>query len=143
MILEEKEIKFDAILRRILTNDQQLSTAHPGYLQGFINFLQDQELSAELENSLTGFQKIVKIWNNNIGRASKKGVIEYLQSCKSLTGSLFETYFGSKTLESIKTFLIAYKEMDITEEDCSRYVEKILTSTSYTTAPTATGLCRS
>nr|QOD39553.1 NS2 [uncultured densovirus] len=137
---EEMKIKFAAVLRRILQNQLPLSETHPGYLLGFLNLLQSEDnLPAEVENSLYGFQKVVKIWNNGIGKASKKGVIEYLESCKTLTASLFETYFGLKALESFKTLLIAYNEMDITEEDCSRYVEKILTSTSSTTAHSVTG----
>jgi hypothetical protein len=129
-------INFAAVLRRILQNKLPLSETHPGYLLGFLNLLESEEnLPAELENSLYGFQRVVKIWNNNTGKASKKGVIEYLESCKTLTAGLFETSFGLKALESIKTFLIAYNEMDITDEDCSRYVEKIHTSMSSTTAP--------
>jgi hypothetical protein len=139
-IILEKEIKFATILRRILQSNLPLSETHPGYLLGFINMLQAEEkLPAELENSLHGFQKAAKTWNYGIGKASKKGVIEYLESCKSLMGNLFETYFDSKTLESVKTFLNAYAEMNITEEDCSRYVEKTLTSTLSTTATSATG----
>nr|QOD39533.1 NS2 [uncultured densovirus] len=136
---EDVKIKFAAVLRRILQNQLPLSETHPGYLLGFLNLLESEEnLPAELENSLYGFQKAAKIWNNSIGKASKKGVIEYLESCKTLTGNLFAISFGLKALESIKTFLIAYGEMDITEEDCSRYVEKTLTSTLSTTAHSAT-----
>lgn len=136
----EQRIKFAAALRRILQHQLPLSETHPGYLLGFINMLQTEDnLPAELENSLHGFQKAAKTWNFGIGKALKKGVIEYLESCKSLMGNLFETSFGLKTLESLKTFLNAYKEMDITEEDCSRYVEKTLTSMSSMTATTATG----
>ena len=136
---EEKiKITFATILWKILQNQLPLSETHPGYLLGFVNLLESEEnLHPEIENSLYGFQKVAKIWNNNIGKASKKGVIEYLESCKTLTGNLFATSFDSKAMESIKTFLIAYNEMDITKEDCSRYVEKILTSTSSMTAHSA------
>ena len=134
------KISFAAVLRRILQNLLPLSQTHPGYLLGFLNMLQaEPNLPAELENSLHGFQKAAQIWNNGIGKASKKGVIEYLESCKTLMGSWFAMSFDSKTLESVKTFLNAYNEMDITEEDCCRYVEKTLTSMSSTTATSATG----
>lgn len=133
-------ITFAAILNRILQNKLHLSDTHPGYLMGFLTLLQEEDnLPEEIENSLRGFQKAAKIWNNAIGKASKKGVIEYLESCKGLMGSWFAMSFDSKTLESMKTFLDAYAEMDITEEDCSRYVEKTHTSMSSTTATSATG----
>nr|QOD39529.1 NS2 [uncultured densovirus] len=141
LILEEdKTIAFATILHKILQSNIPLSETHPGYLLGFVNMLEAEEnLPSELENSLRGFQKAAKTWSYNIGKASKKGVIEYLESCKGLMGNLFEMSFGSKTLESVKTFLIAYKEMDVSEEDCSRYVEKIHTSMSSMTASSATG----
>nr|QOD39465.1 NS2 [uncultured densovirus] len=139
-VVQQQRIMFAAILRRILQNQLPLSETHPGYLLGFINMLQTEDnLPTELENSLYGFQKAVRIWNNSTGKASKKGVIEYLESCKTLTGNLFAMSFDSRTLESVKTFLNAYNEMVITEEDCSRYVEKILTSTLSMTATSATG----
>ncbi|QHG62570.1 NS2 [uncultured densovirus] len=137
---EEKKIAFATILHKILQSQLPLSETHPGYLLGFVNMLEAEEnLPSELENSLRGFQKAAKTWSFNTGKASKKGVIEYLESCKGLMGNLFEMSFGSKMLESVKTFLSAYKEMDITEEDCSRYVEKIHTSMSSMTASSATG----
>nr|QOD39499.1 NS2 [uncultured densovirus] len=141
LILEEdKTIAFATILHKILQSNIPLSETHPGYLLGFVNMLEAEEnLPSDLENSLRGFQKAAKTWSYNIGKASKKGVIEYLESCKALMGNLFEMSFGSKTLESVKTFLIAYKEMDVSEEDCSRYVEKIHTSTSSMIASSATG----
>ncbi len=141
LILEEdKTIAFATILHKILQSNIPLSETHPGYLLGFVNMLEAEEnLPSDLENSLRGFQKAAKTWSYNIGKASKKGVIEYLESCKGLMGNLFEMSFGSKTLESVKTFLIAYKEMDVSEEDCSRYVEKIHTSMSSMTASSATG----
>lgn len=137
---EEKTIAFATILHKILQSNIPLSETHPGYLLGFVNMLEAEEnLPSELENSLRGFQKAAKTWSYNIGKASKKGVIEYLENCKGLMGNSFEMSFGSKTLESVKTFLIAYKEMDVSEEDCSRYVEKIHTSMSSMTASSATG----
>lgn len=133
------QITFAAVLRRIIQNHLPLSQQHPGYLLGFIMMLQAEDnLPTELENSLHGFQKAAQIWNNGIGKASKKGVIEYLESCKSLMGNWFAMSFDVTTLESVKTFLGAYNGMDITEEDCSRFVEKTLTSTSSTTATSAT-----
>lgn len=139
-LVEETKISFAAILRRILQNQLPLSETHPGYLLGFVNMLQAEDsLPPELENSLHGFQKAAKTWNYGIGKASKKGVIEYLENCKTLMGNSFAMCFGSKTLENVKTFLGQYSEMDITEEDCSRYVEKTLTSTLSTTASSATG----
>nr|QOD39557.1 NS2 [uncultured densovirus] len=143
-VSEEEErvegVSFSALLNRILQNNPPLSETSPGYLLGFVNMLQTEEhLPAKIENCLHGLLKAAKTWNNNIGKASKKGVIEYLESCKTLMGNLFETSFDLKTLESFKTFLTAYNEMDITEEDCCRYVEKIATSTSCTTATSATG----
>nr|QOD39607.1 NS2 [uncultured densovirus] len=140
VVSEEKTIKFATILHKILQSQLPLSEDHPGYLLGFVNMLEAEDnLLPELENSLRGFQKVAKTWSFNIGKASKRGVIEYLESCKGLMGNLFETYYDLKTLESVKTFLNAYREMEITEEDCSRYVEKIHTSMSSTTAFTATG----
>nr|QOD39449.1 NS2 [uncultured densovirus] len=134
----KKEISFETLLNKILISQEPLSATEPGYLLGFVQMLEAEDhLPAEIENSLRGLTKVGKIWSCNTSKASKKGVIEYLQSCKGLTGNLFETYFASKTLESIKTFLIAYKEMEITEEDCFRYVEKIHMSTSSTTATSA------
>jgi hypothetical protein len=136
---ETEKIEASAILRRILNSQLPLSQNHPGYLVGFLNMLEtEEELPAQLENALLGFQKAVKLWSYNTGRASKKGVIEYLQSCKNQTGNLFETSFDSKILESVKTFLNAYKKTTVTEEDCSRYVEKLHMSTSLTTATSAT-----
>ncbi|AKC42761.1 non-structural protein 2 [Cherax quadricarinatus densovirus] len=133
------KISFTAMLRRILQANLPLSQVHPGYLLGFVTMMTGEtNLPVELENSLYGFQKAGQIWNNGIGKASKKGVIEYLQSCKTLMGSWFATSFDSKTLESMMTLLDAYNETQITEEDCSRYVAKIVTSTSCTTAPSAT-----
>ena len=134
------KITFAAILRRIIQSNVPLSGTHPGYLFGFLSMLQttDSPLPAQLENSLHGFQKAGQIWNSSIGRASKKGVIEYLESVPSLMGNWFAMFFDSKTLESVKTFLVAYGTMNITEEDCCRYVEKITTSTSSTTASSAT-----
>ena len=73
----ETRINFAAVLRRILQNQLPLSETHPGYLLGFLNLLESEEnLPAELENSLYGLQKVAKIWNNNTGKALKKGVIE-------------------------------------------------------------------
>lgn len=133
-------IAFKTVLWRIINNNIPLSQTHPGYLLGFVNMLEgENNLPVDLDNSLPGLQKAAKIWNNGIGKASKQGVIEYLQSCKNLMGSWFETSFASTTMESIKTFLNAYSEMSITKEDCSRYVEKQTTSTSHTTVSSATG----
>ena len=134
------QITFAALLRRILNSQIPLSQQHPGYLLGFVNMLETEDnLPVELDNSLHGLQKAAKIWNNGIGKASKQGVIEYLQSCKGLMGTWFEMSFASTTMENIKTLLTAYNEMNITKEDCSRYVERITTSTSHTTVSSATG----
>jgi hypothetical protein len=138
--LEKPKVTFTALLRRILQGNPPLSGTHPGYLLGFVTMLEtENNLPVELENSLHGLQKAAKIWNNGIGKASKRGVIEYLQSCTGLMGNLFATSFDSRTLESVKTFLDAYNETDVTEEDCCRFVEKTLMSTSHTTATSATG----
>lgn len=137
----EDRTTFAAILHRILQNEPPLSEVLPGYLLGFVAMLETQteeDLPAELENSLRHFSKAAKIWNNGISKASKKGVIEYLESCKNLMGNSFEISFGLKTTRSIKTYLDVYKTMNITEEDCCRYVEKTLTSTSLMTAATPT-----
>ena len=133
------KITFKALLHKILQNQLPLSETHPGYLRGLLNLMEsEQNLPTELENCLYGFHKIVKMWNSNIGKTQKKGVIEYLESCRNQTANLFEMCFESTTMESLKTLLNVYKETNITEEDCSRYVEKTLTYTSSTIAHTAT-----
>ena len=101
VVSEEKTIKFATILHKILQSQLPLSEDHPGYLLGFVNMLEAEDnLLPELENSLRGFQKVAKTWSFNIGKASKRGVIEYLESCKGLMGNLFETYYDLKTLRS-------------------------------------------
>jgi hypothetical protein len=137
---EEEKTTYAAVLHRILQNEPPLSEIHPGYLLGFVAMLETQteDLPVELENSLRHLTKAAKVWNNGISRASKKGVIEYLESCKGLMGNSFAISFGSKTTKSIKTFLDAFKEMSTTNEDCCRYVERTLTSTLPTTAATPT-----
>ena len=133
------KITFRTLLHKILQNQLPLSETHPGYLMGLLNLMEsEQNLPAELENCLYGFHKIAKMWNSNTGKTQKKGVIEYLESCRSQTANLFEMCFESTTMESLKTLLNAYKETNITEEDCCRYVERTLTCTSSTTAHTAT-----
>jgi paraquat-inducible protein B len=139
MILEER-IQFASLLNRILQAQLPLSVEHPGFLIGFVKHLETEEdLPADLENCLRGLTKAGKIWSNATPNRLKKGVIEYLESSKSLMGNLFETSFDSKIMKNLKTFLDAYKKMSITEEDCSSYVSMVTTSTLPTTAATATG----
>ncbi|ARI46482.1 NS2 [Ambidensovirus CaaDV1] len=139
-ILDEGKIQFASLLNRILQAQPPLSQDHPGFLIGFVKYLETQDdLPTEIENCLRGLIKAGKIWSNATPSRLKKGVIEYLESCKSLMGTLFETSFDSRVMKSLKTFLDAFKEMNITEEDCSSYVSMVTTSTSHTTATSATG----
>lgn len=134
------KIQFATVLYRILACQKPLSETHPGFLIGFVKHLEVQEeLPAELENYLRGLKKAGKIWSNASQKRLSKGVIEYLESCPSLMGNWFETSLDSITMKSLKNFLDAYVEMNITKEDCSNYVSMETTSTSPTTAVTATG----
>ena len=132
---EETCVTWRMLLKEILENDQPMSMEEPGYIQGLVNLMTgERDLEKDLANCLTGFTKMAQIWQNNITKATKKGVIDYLESCKGLTGILFGTSFDSTTMESLKHYLNVYKTTNITREDCSKFAEKILTSTSSTTA---------
>nr|QOD39503.1 NS2 [uncultured densovirus] len=129
-----KEISMATMMDKILQSNPPLSQEQPGYLLGFVNMLDgEQNLPSELENSLRGFRTMGKIWSYNTTKAIKKGVIEYLESCKGLTGILFATSFDLKTLERLKILLAVYVETNTTAEDCCRLVEKLHMSTSATT----------
>lgn len=131
----EQEVTFQTLLGKILKNEVPLSETEPGYLLGFVELLNIQDdLPAELENCLLGLEKAGKIWNFNIGKTLKKGALEYIMHCKSLMAGWLGTLFTLTTLRKLKDYLNVYKEMNITEEDCLRYVEKVITSTSPTTA---------
>ena len=131
----ETKIQFASLLNRILLAQPPLSQDHPGFLIGFVKYLETQEdLPSDLENCLRGLMKAGKVWNSATPNRLKKGVIEYLESCKGLMGSLFETSFDSRVIKSLKIFLDAFKEMSITKEDCSNYVSMVTMSTSHTTA---------
>nr|QOD39561.1 NS2 [uncultured densovirus] len=137
---EETKVTMKAVLRRVTQNQLPLSETHPGYLLGFLNLLQAEEtLNPEVENSLYALQQIAKLWSNNIGKVLPKGPIEYFEKCKGRTANLFEISFGFKAMENIKTLLDVYSEINITKEDCCRYVEKTRTYTSCTTAHSAMG----
>nr|QOD39485.1 NS2 [uncultured densovirus] len=130
-----KEIAMATMMDKILQSNPPLSQEQPGYLLGFVNMLDgEQNLPSELENSLRSFRTMGKIWSYNTTKATKKGVIEYLESCKGLTGTLFAMSFDLKTLEKLKILLGVYTETSTTVEDCCRLVEKLHTSTSATTA---------
>jgi hypothetical protein len=141
VMLEEKgKIQFASLLNRILLAQPPLSQEHPGFLIGFVKHLENQEeIPAQLENCLRGLIKAGKVWNNATPTRLKNGVIDFLENSKGLMGNLFETSFDSKVMKSLKTFLDAFKEMNITKEDCSSYVSMVTTSMSPTTATSATG----
>nr|QUS52537.1 NS2 [Mute swan feces associated ambidensovirus 3] len=134
----EGKVTFEMLLNIILESNEPLSQQTPGYLKGFLNSMKEEEVPVELERCRPGLSKAVRTWNANTGKALKQGVIEYLKRCKGQMGSSFEMSFDSKVLKNLKSLLKSYKEMGITEEDCSHYVsmmaEKSSTSTSHTTA---------
>nr|QOD39494.1 NS2 [uncultured densovirus] len=129
--VEEDKILFVTLLSRIIRSQPPLSQIQPGYLIGFTKFLENQDrIPAQLENCLPGLIRAAKQWQNATSNRLKKGVIEYLSSVKGLMGTWFEMSFDSRTMQSLKTLLDAYKEMDITEEDCSNYASMETMSTS-------------
>jgi hypothetical protein len=132
-------VQFRSVLHRILESNLPLSNQNPGYLLGFLNMVKsEEEISNEIENCLPFLLKAAKTWSYNTSKASKKGVNEYLESCKGLMASSYAMCFGSTIKKSLKTLLESYKQIDISEEDCSKLVENLHTSMSSTTAHGAT-----
>lgn len=135
-----EKVKFISLINRIMQNQPPLSQEEPGYLLGFVKYLEQQDhLPAELENCLHGLLKTGKVWMNATSNRLKKGVLEHLTSCKGLLGSSLEMSFDLKVMQNLKTLLESFKTMEITKEDCINYVSMVTTSTSRTTAAGATG----
>nr|QOD39566.1 NS2 [uncultured densovirus] len=132
---ETKTIPLLTVLSRIFQSNLPLS-CHPGYMMGFAKFLEDQDLSSEVENFLPCLTKVAKMLYLRTGKNLKKEPYEFIESSKNQMGIWYEMCFDLSLIKSMKTFLDVFKEMSITEEDCCRYAEKNLMSTSSMTAHT-------
>nr|ARI46486.1 NS2 [Ambidensovirus CaaDV2] len=132
-----KGISMETVLQKILNNQKPLSLEQPGYLRGFINLLKNEEIQ-ELETCIRILEKISKTWQNNTSKASKIGVVEFMkQSSKAMATSL-ATSLDSSQARNFTKCLSAFKEIDITREDCFNFQKMATTSTSVTSAATAT-----
>ena len=135
----EVKVPFKTLLYKVLTSNPPLSETEPGYLLMFVNFLQEEDdLPVQLENLIPYLRRMGQIWNNNTQKATRLGVLEYLENAKSLTAGSFGTSFDSTTIKTLKPFLEYFRKIGTTPEDLSKFTEKQLTSTSSTTASSAT-----
>ena len=78
----QETVSFSQMFNRVLNSRPPLSKTHPGYLLGLVNLASENVLPEKLETFLRGLERAAKLWNNNIGRASRKGVLEYILSCQ-------------------------------------------------------------
>jgi hypothetical protein len=138
--VNDSQIKFLTIMSKILNSSLPISMNHPGYLLAFKEYLENQEtLAADIENLLPHFLKVVKLWSNNMQRAKKKGVEEYLESCKTQLAVTYQMSLPAPIMRRLSNLLQDFKtNLVFTEEDLCSLVSTRITSISSMTARTQT-----
>nr|QOD39537.1 NS2 [uncultured densovirus] len=134
--INTSKVTFSTILSRILNSKLPESLEQPGYLLAFKEYLDNQAgVEAEIQNLLPGILKVVKVWANNMKRASKKGVEEYLEGCDKLLGITYRMSLIAPQMNMLNNLLNDFKNnLSFTKEEYSSLLSRIIPSTSAMTA---------
>lgn len=137
---EEMAFVVKDVLVEVLNQQKPLSKTHPGYLQMFIQYLENQDQNDfDLKQVIKDLSRISQVWQNQEQKASKEGVLEYLTNCKALLGITLVTSLSVSTMNKLKALLTTFEEeQNPTKEDCSLCVSMAKQSRSSTTAASAT-----
>nr|QOD39540.1 NS2 [uncultured densovirus] len=137
---EEMTYKTKDVVEEILNQQKPLSKTHPGYLQMFIQYLENLDQNDnDLKMVIKDLSKISQVWQNQEQKASRDGVLEYLTSCRGLLGITLVTSLSVSTMNKLQALLTTFEEeQKPTNADCSLCVSIAKQSRSSMTAASAT-----